>query len=226
MAEARNCAAPAGVRSTTRLALASAEVSSSLRYRTRRELTAPAGRPAGWPPADSEAAPNWSLSGPAAVAVERAAPVPRVAAAPRAAVPPPAAVASCVAAVPRVAAVPGADVPSVLSRPVMAAGGRRCLGWNGRGRSQDNPFGIIQGGTGVVAGVSGERVDQGAVGGAQAHHAELVQVARQGGLGDVHARVLSEQAGQLLLRVDLLAGEYGDDPRLARRLGPGGRLAG
>src|ERR1700733_11426925 len=33
MTEARNCAAPAGVRSTTRLALASAEVSSSDRYR-------------------------------------------------------------------------------------------------------------------------------------------------------------------------------------------------
>ncbi len=41
MAEARNCAAPAGVRSTTRLALASAEVSSSLRYLTRRDDAPP-----------------------------------------------------------------------------------------------------------------------------------------------------------------------------------------
>ena len=45
MTEAKYCAAPAGVRSTTRLALASAEVSSSLRYLTRREFTAPAVAP-------------------------------------------------------------------------------------------------------------------------------------------------------------------------------------
>jgi hypothetical protein len=36
MTEARNWAAPAGVRSTTRLALASAEVISSPRYRASR----------------------------------------------------------------------------------------------------------------------------------------------------------------------------------------------
>ena len=99
------------------------------------------------------------------------------------------------------------------------------LGGNGRGRSQASTFGIIQGGTGVVAGVAWQGVDQGAVGAAQPHHAELVQVARQGGLGDVHGRVLGEQAGQLLLRVDLLAGEYGDDPCLARRLRRRGWLA-
>src|ERR1700753_1591876 len=53
MAEARNWAAPAGVRSTTRFALASAEVSSSLRYLTRRDD--PPGAvsclPSGLPPA-------------------------------------------------------------------------------------------------------------------------------------------------------------------------------
>ncbi|HVT68471.1 MAG TPA: hypothetical protein VHF26_12020, partial [Trebonia sp.] len=55
MTEARNCAAPAGVRSTTRLALASAEVSSSLRYLTSRG-DAPAVRCAAPPGAPGPAA--------------------------------------------------------------------------------------------------------------------------------------------------------------------------
>jgi hypothetical protein len=75
-----------------------------------------------------------------------------------------------------------------------------------------------------MAWIAWQGVDQRSVGSAQADDAELVEVARQRGLGDVHAGVLSEQAGQLLLRVDLLAGEYGDDPRLAGRLRRRGRL--
>src|SRR6202035_5460830 len=76
----RNCAAPAGVRSTTRLALASADVSSSLRYLTRRDDVPPTGTPGwagglSWPGCGC---PAWGcpLPVPPAATVRPAAPVP------------------------------------------------------------------------------------------------------------------------------------------------------
>src|SRR4051794_30017919 len=59
---------------------------------------------------------------------------------------------------------------------------------------------------------------QAAVGWSELDGAELVQVAREGGLGDVNAGVV-QAGGQLGLRPDGRPGEDRDDPRVPRRLG-------
>ena len=206
MAEARNCAAPAGVRSTTRLALASAEVSSSLRYLTRRDDTPPAGTP-GW---------AGGLSWPGCGC--------------------PAAAARLRLTAPGAASRHGtAGRPRAACRRVAVGRGRLCVrpggcqlgrGRNGRVEVGPHPFWIIESGTRVRVRVAWQRVEQGAVLGAQPDDAELVQVTGQRGLRDVHAGVLPEQAGQLFLGVDVLPGEDRDDPPLPGRLGRGngGRL--
>ena len=72
-----------------------------------------------------------------------------------------------------------------------------------------------------ASGITGQRVDQGAVGGAETDNPELVQVAGQRRLRDVHPGVLPEQARKLFLGMHLLPGEYRDDPRLPGWLGRG-----
>ncbi len=156
-----------GVRSTTRLALASAEVSSSLRYLTRRDDPPPgrpgcpggcpgpsaAGRPApgrlGWP--------TGTGAGGSAVPV-------------------------------RPDAAAAARGPARLARHARRYGLPVYEGTDGsesgRGRSEYSK---------AVPGwsrVAWQRVDQRAVCGAEPHDAELVQVAGQRRLRDVHAGVL------------------------------------